>query len=172
MDRERGIPDEGGMGESTDEFAPDSNGRADAGSHTQPGWTSDESGRPAYVPPRGRAQADAARRTRGLTAEEAAKASQRAPHQQVVTFDDKQIINFDGVQFVAHLGNDAKFNRQGDLVITLLVPFEFKHLAIPLTNAFGIPLSVDIQVWRPFTDYEDITNGKIIEGSGSTRNGY
>lgn len=65
-----------------------------------------------------------------------------------------------------------KFNRQGDLIVTLLVPFEFKHLAIPLTNAFGIPLSVDIQVWNPFSEYEDLTNGKVIEGSGTVRYGY
>lgn len=45
-----------------------------------------------------------------------------------------------------------KFLKSGDLVLHLVVPFEFKHLAIPLTDAFGIPLSVDIQVWSPYKE--------------------
>jgi hypothetical protein len=44
------------------------------------------------------------------------------------------------------------FNRNGDMMITIQVPFQFKHLAEPLTDAFGIPLSFDVEVWQPYQD--------------------
>lgn len=171
MDSGTGAPDSGRMDQQGDEFSGAPAGRDDSGSRGS-GWTVDEGGRAAYVPSRGRAQADAGRRARRITPEDAEKASTRDPHNQTIQFSDRQVIDFQGVQFVAHLGNDMKFNRQGDLIVTLLVPFEFKHLAIPLSNAFGVPLSVDIQVWNPFSEYEDLTNGKVIEGSGTVRYGY
>jgi hypothetical protein len=36
------------------------------------------------------------------------------------------------------------------MVITICVPYQFKHLAEPLTDAFGIPLSFDVEVWQPY----------------------
>jgi hypothetical protein len=44
------------------------------------------------------------------------------------------------------------FNRNGDLNIQIVVPYQFKHLAEPLTDAFGIPLSFDVEVWRPYQE--------------------
>ena len=161
MDQPSGNADTGRVDQSGDEFAPSTSGGNDTDSRNHPGWTTGEDGRPTFIPPRGRAGLDAGRRDRGLTEEEANRAAQRPPHEQIVSFNDKRVIDFQGVQFVAHLGADAKFTRQGDLVVTLHVPFEFKHLAFPLTNAFGIPLSVDIQVWKPYVDFEDMTNGRM-----------
>lgn len=167
-----GIPDEGGLDKSRDEFSPDAGTESDASSRDNPGWKTDTSGRPAYVPPRGRANLDAARRDRGLSEDEAEKAAKRAPHDQVISFADKRVIKFQGSQFIAHLKDDVKFTRQGDVEIKFLVPFEFKHLVLDLTNAFGVPLSIDVQVWQPFKEFEDITSGEVIEGSGSYKKGY
>lgn len=61
---------------------------------------------------------------------------------------------FTGTQFVAHVTDNVKFNKNGDMLITLQVPFQFKHLATPLTDAFGIPLSVDVQIWQPYREAE------------------
>jgi hypothetical protein len=36
------------------------------------------------------------------------------------------------------------------MMIQLQIPFQFKHLAEPLTDAFGIPLSFDVEVWAPY----------------------
>lgn len=44
------------------------------------------------------------------------------------------------------------FTKYGDLVLQLVVPFDFKELAVPLSNAFGLPLHIDVQLWKPFTD--------------------
>lgn len=59
---------------------------------------------------------------------------------------------FTGTQFVCHVSRDMTFNRYGDLVIQLTVPYQFKHLAIPLSDAFGLPLHVDLQIWKPYED--------------------
>lgn len=48
-----------------------------------------------------------------------------------------------------------RFGRSGDLTITLTVPYEYKHLAQPLADAFGLPLSVDVQPWAPFKEAAD-----------------
>lgn len=66
---------------------------------------------------------------------------------------------FHGVQVVGYLKNEAKFARNGDMIITLQIPYEFKGLAFPLTDAFGIPLSIDFQVWEP---YEQQVNEKGV----------
>lgn len=59
---------------------------------------------------------------------------------------------FAGVQFVGYIKQEMKFLRNGDLNITIQVPFDYKWMALPLTDAYGIPLSVDIQVWEPYEE--------------------
>jgi len=51
-----------------------------------------------------------------------------------------------------------RFTRQGDVEIKLVVPFEFKHLVLDLSNAFGVPLSFDVQIWNPYAEYIDMTD--------------
>jgi len=57
---------------------------------------------------------------------------------------------FTAAQFVGYLKTEAKFMKNGDVQFTIQVPFEFKDLALPLTDAFGLPLSIDIQLWEPY----------------------
>lgn len=44
--------------------------------------------------------------------------------------------------------NDYKINRKGDVVVSFMVPFRYRHFATPLQDAYGIPLSVDFQRWK------------------------
>jgi hypothetical protein len=38
------------------------------------------------------------------------------------------------------------------MIITIQVPYQFKHLALPLADAFGLPLSIDVQLWEPYVE--------------------
>lgn len=73
-------------------------------------------------------------------------ALERAPHKQGVT---KEIYrgSFTHAQFVAHL-HDIKFSRNGDIVATITIPFRYRNRGLPLSDAWGVPLSVDIQRWN------------------------
>lgn len=60
---------------------------------------------------------------------------------------------FAHTQFVAYLhGQEIKFAKNGDVVVSLRVPYEYRDLAIQLTDAFGLPLSVDVELWAPYAD--------------------
>jgi hypothetical protein len=59
---------------------------------------------------------------------------------------------FTGTQFVGFLKSEMKMARNGDCIITVTVPFEYKHLAFPLSDAFGLPLSFDVQLWAPYAE--------------------
>lgn len=39
-------------------------------------------------------------------------------------------------------------NKSGDVVLTIIVPFEYRDQAIPMLDASGIPLSFDVVPWR------------------------
>jgi hypothetical protein len=80
-----------------------------------------------------------------------ATASRQRPSQNIDK-QDRQIRKFGGCQFIAHVAEAMKFDKNGDLIVVMRVPYEFKHLAVPLSDAFGIPMSVDVQVWRPFEE--------------------
>lgn len=71
---------------------------------------------------------------------------------QRVSEQDRQIRSFESTQFVGHVSDQLKFNRNGDMIITIQVPYQFKHLALPLADAFGLPLSIDVQLWEPYVE--------------------
>lgn len=82
----------------------------------------------------------------------AARITNRDGQQQAIVMDNARRRGFTHAQFVAHLKSDMKFTKNGDVEITLVVQHEFKHLAFPLSDAFGLPLSVDVELWRPYTE--------------------
>jgi len=81
--------------------------------------------------------------------------AQRPRQEQFVRDQDRRIRKFEHTQFVAHISDRISFNKNGDMMIQIQVPFQFKHLAEPLTDAFGIPLSIDVEVWAPFTEAKE-----------------
>lgn len=83
-----------------------------------------------------------------------AAAVRRDPHIQQITQQDHAARRFSTAQFVGHVSEKMTFNKNGDLVIQVLVPYEFKQFALPLADAFGIPLSFDVQIWKPYTEAE------------------
>lgn len=89
--------------------------------------------------------------------DESRQSAYRPRHAQHVSHQADVVENFDHAQFVAHITDNIKFNRNGDMMITIQVPYQFKHLAMPLTDAFGIPLSFDVEIWVPYK--EDMENG-------------
>lgn len=84
----------------------------------------------------------------------AQKITNRDGQDQAIVLGGGKRRSFTHAQFVAHLKSDMKFTKNGDVEITLVVPYEFKHLAFPLSDAFGLPLSCDVELWRPFTEAE------------------
>lgn len=76
----------------------------------------------------------------------------REAHQQRITQADTTIQQFVSGQFVAYLGRNIRTLQDGSVSVTLRVPYEYRHYAMPLIDAIGIPLSVDIQVWKPYED--------------------
>lgn len=84
--------------------------------------------------------------------DEAEQLAKRPRQKQTVTRNERSTRKFDRTQFVAHVSDRMSFNRNGDLTIQIIVPYQFKHLAEPLTDAFGIPLSFDVEVWEPYQE--------------------
>lgn len=74
----------------------------------------------------------------------------RPEQEQAIILGNAKIKRFESAQFVAHLKTDMKFTKNGDVELTLSIPHEFKHLVFPMSDAFGLPLSVDVRVWAPF----------------------
>lgn len=76
----------------------------------------------------------------------------REPHTQ--TLDERELEappDFKETQFIAHLDMQSfKYDRHGSVIVQLVVPPEFSEEALVLRFSKGIPLSVDIQVWKPF----------------------
>jgi hypothetical protein len=53
---------------------------------------------------------------------------------------------------MAHIDGVIQYARNGDLKVPLLVPYQFAHLAEPLTTVVGLPLSFDVEIWAPYTE--------------------
>ena len=50
---------------------------------------------------------------------------------------------FDHAMFSASM-RDMRFTASGDVMLTLVVPYSDKHLALPVSDAYGIQLDVEI----------------------------
>jgi hypothetical protein len=69
--------------------------------------------------------------------DEAEELAARERQKQHVTEQDRRVRTFDRTQFVAHVSDRINYNRNGDMQVTLQIPYQFKHLAEPLTDAEG-----------------------------------
>lgn len=77
----------------------------------------------------------------------------RDPHVQKILepfFPDRP--NFPGTQFIAYIVKDIKTRPNGETDITFTVPFEFADEAATLRKALTVPLSIDIQTWKPYEE--------------------
>lgn len=88
----------------------------------------------------------------GMQAAQKRAQLRRENHQQRITQADTTIRSFDGAQFIAYIGRNIRTLLDGSIAVTFRVPYEYRHYAPPLFDAVGIPLSVDIQVWKPYED--------------------
>lgn len=88
----------------------------------------------------------------GMQAAQKRAQIRRENHQQRITQLDTTISQFDGAQFVAYIGRNIRTLSDGSIAVTFRIPYEYRHFAPPLFDAVGIPLSVDIQVWRPYEE--------------------
>jgi hypothetical protein len=91
----------------------------------------------------------------GVDQDEAEQLASRPRQEQHVREQDRRVRTFEHTQFVAHISDRISFNKNGDMMIQLQIPYQFKHLAEPLTDAFGLPLSFDVEVWAPFKEARD-----------------
>ena len=51
---------------------------------------------------------------------------------------------FDHAMFTASM-RDMRFTASGAVMLTLVVPYSDKHLAVPVSDAYGITLDVDMR---------------------------
>lgn len=65
---------------------------------------------------------------------------------------------FKHTQVVAWV-NDIKINRKGEVVVSFTVPYRYRHFALPLGDAHGLPLSLDIVRWARFEQYRESLAG-------------
>ena len=52
--------------------------------------------------------------------------------------------NFEQTMFTASM-RDLRFTAAGDVLLTMVVPYSDKHLVVPVSDAYGINLDVDIR---------------------------
>lgn len=77
----------------------------------------------------------------------------RPPHDQTIEENTGRLTKqFTHAQFIAFINKPMKQLASGELEVVLTVPFEFKDLAYELSNALCYPLSVDIQIWKVFSE--------------------
>src|ERR1700728_2061899 len=63
---------------------------------------------------------------------------------------------FTGAQFLASFdAADFKFERNGCLSLTFTIPPEYIDHALEMRAASGIPLSIDVQVWKVYAEAID-----------------
>jgi hypothetical protein len=89
---------------------------------------------------------------RGVDEEKSNRIASRPRQNQQVDKNEKRIRHFSWTQFIGHVSDKITFNKNGDMIVQVVVPYQFKHLAEPLTDAFGIPLSFDVEVWKPYAE--------------------
>ena len=58
---------------------------------------------------------------------------------------------FEATMFTASM-RDLRFTASGDVLLTLVVPYSDKHLVVPVSDAYGINLDVDVRRKRPKTN--------------------
>lgn len=51
---------------------------------------------------------------------------------------------FESTMFTASM-RDLRFTASGDVMLTLVVPYSDKHLVVPVSDAYGINLDVEIR---------------------------
>jgi hypothetical protein len=78
----------------------------------------------------------------------------RPAHDQRLSVVDREPARrVEGVQFIATVDTgQIKFDRYGNLVVTLTVPKDFAERGLEVRFLAGVPLSVDVQRWRAAPD--------------------
>ena len=76
----------------------------------------------------------------------------RRKHDQTVQPSPPTTEEFVETQFVCYM-NDIHYNRRGDVVVSLTIPYRYRIFAKPLVDSYGIPLSADFQRWKPFDEH-------------------
>lgn len=81
--------------------------------------------------------------------------------------EHKQPIAFEGAQMIGHLV-DIGFARSGDVLIKLRIPYRFKKSALPMTDAWNLPLDINIQTWQYYDQLREEISGQPA-GDGEDR---
>lgn len=72
-------------------------------------------------------------------------------------------FEFEHAQFIAFV-NDLKHSRKGDVIVSLMIPYRYRRLALPLGDAYGIPLSIDCQRWAMYDNARTATEREAASG--------
>jgi hypothetical protein len=76
---------------------------------------------------------------------EAAGRPEPGPSKDEVLSDRRKGVkpSFSQTMFSASM-RDLRFTASGDVLLTLVVPFSDKHLVVPVSDAYGISLDVEV----------------------------
>lgn len=73
----------------------------------------------------------------------------RPPHDQtILETPEPGPVTFEGAQFIAYI--EGIKTRKGQVVLEFVIPPEFNPNAVPMLDAFYLPLSVDVRVWNTY----------------------
>lgn len=94
----------------------------------------------------------------GTTVDELRKEVYREPHDPNIPPPTEK-HEFESTQIVAFL-NEIKQNRKGDVIVSIMVPYRYRWFALPLGDAYGIPLSIDVQRWQLYDNARTAAAGE------------
>lgn len=78
-----------------------------------------------------------------------------APDQTLDEDSGTDPADFKGTQFVGYVQpQGVKFDSHGSLELRISVTAEFVDRALLMRAVFGLPLHVDVQLWKPYEDYD------------------
>ena len=73
-----------------------------------------------------------------------------------------QLRLWDGkIETRAHLAEDIRYNKYGELVITITIPMEEVEQAIEIRRLVGLPIQMTVEMWKPFAEF--VRTGEMPE---------
>lgn len=53
----------------------------------------------------------------------------------------------------AHLAEDIKYNKYGELEVKITIPMEEVENAIEIRRLVGLPVTMTVEMWKPFAEF-------------------
>lgn len=83
-------------------------------------------------------------------------AAEIGPQRQIAhpLSEDMTAEQFERANFVAFV-DELRYDRKGNVVLSITVPRRYRHFVASLPNSYGIPLVFDCEPWEPYVSARD-----------------